>query len=297
MSAGKAVNSVQRFSGKQCSCPICGGHSQLPKEQGTRCFGYGSGDGRFVHCTQPEYAGRLKESSVQTFAHKMNGLCGCGIRHGMSSIPPKSKTSTRTNNDRSEQARRLWTRSLPATGTAVEAYLRSRGLNLTIPPTLRFAVLHHRPAGMELPVMVAAVQLWPGIEPVALHRTYLKPDGSRKADLPNSRLCYGPTKGAAIRLAPPGETLLIAEGIESALSGQQELRIPAWAAISASNMPNIILPELPLASTIIIAADGDETGAKAAERAANSWVRQGRRVKIATSPVGLDFNDLLRGDR
>ena len=84
--------------------------------------------------------------------------------------------------------------------------------------------------------MVAAVQRWPSRQPVTVHRTFLAPDGSGKADVRPVRL-------AAIRLAPPSETLLIAEGIETALSALQETEIPAWAAISASNMLNVQPPE------------------------------------------------------
>ena len=138
--------------------------------------------------------------------------------------------------------------------------------------------------------MVAAVQLWPGIEPVAVHRTFLKADGSGKAEVADPKLSYGPIREAAIRLAAAGETLLIGEGIESSLSGQQETGIAAWCSISASNMPNLVLPELPLARVVIIAADGDEAGSKAALRAADTWARQGRQVRITSPPV--PFRDL-----
>ena len=146
-----------------------------------------------------------------------------------------------------------------------------------------------------MPVMVAAVQLWPGIELVAVHRTFLKTDGRGKAQIPEPKLSYGPIRGAAIRLAPVEETLLIAEGVESALSGQQETGIPAWCAISATNLANLSLPALPLAKVVIIAADGDKAGSEAALRAADIWAWQGRQVRIVTPPEGRDLNDLLRG--
>jgi phage/plasmid primase-like uncharacterized protein len=143
--------------------------------------------------------------------------------------------------------------------------------------------------------MVAAVQRWPGVEPVGIHRTFLAPDGSGKANVPEPKLSYGPIRGAAIQLAPPGETLLIGEGIETALSGLQETEIPAWAAISASNMPNVLLPGLPLAREVIIAADNDPVGISSAKRAAASWTLEGRNVRIAIPPEGSDLNDVLRG--
>jgi DNA primase len=51
---------------------------------------------------------------------------------------------------------------------------------------------------------------------------------------------------------------------------------------------------LPLAKTIIIAADHDKAGLLAAEDAAERFLMEGRQVKIAIPPKsGADFNDLL----
>ena len=90
---------------------------------------------------------------------------------------------------------------------------------------------------------------------------------------------------------------MIAEGIESALSGQQETGFPVRSAISASNMTNLVLPEPPLANVVIIAAYGDATGFNAAQQSASKWVQQGRRVRIPSPLANRDLNDLLRGDR
>ena len=46
---------------------------------------------------------------------------------------------------------------------------------------------------------------------------------------------------------------------------------------------------------VIIAADNDEPGEKAALDAAQRFLAEGRRVKIARPSKGSDFNDLLRG--
>ncbi|MBZ0254144.1 MAG: toprim domain-containing protein, partial [Candidatus Methylomirabilis sp.] len=45
----------------------------------------------------------------------------------------------------------------------------------------------------------------------------------------------------------------------------------------------------------IVLADGDDPGEAAAESAARRWRREGRRVRIARPPRGLDFNDMLLG--
>jgi putative DNA primase/helicase len=46
---------------------------------------------------------------------------------------------------------------------------------------------------------------------------------------------------------------------------------------------------------VIILADGDEPGEAAAQDCALRWKREGRRVRIARPPKGMDFNDLLSG--
>ena len=46
---------------------------------------------------------------------------------------------------------------------------------------------------------------------------------------------------------------------------------------------------------VIVLADGDDPGEAAAQACAWRWKREGRRVRIARPPRGLDFNDLLLG--
>jgi len=44
---------------------------------------------------------------------------------------------------------------------------------------------------------------------------------------------------------------------------------------------------------VIVLADGDDPGEAAARDCAWRWKREGRRVRIAHPPQGMDFNDLL----
>jgi putative DNA primase/helicase len=57
-------------------------------------------------------------------------------------------------------------------------------------------------------------------------------------------------------------------------------------------MRSLILPAV--VKDVIVLADGDDAGEKAAVEAATRWRREGRRVRIARPPRGLDFNDVLR---
>jgi len=51
---------------------------------------------------------------------------------------------------------------------------------------------------------------------------------------------------------------------------------------------------LPLAAEVVVGADPDPAGRRAALDAAQGWRAEGRKVRIAV-PEGGDFNDLLRG--
>jgi putative DNA primase/helicase len=134
--------------------------------------------------------------------------------------------------------------------------------------------------------------------PVAVHATYLRPDGSGKADIPKreQKVCFGPIRGGAVRFGQPreGEWLAIGEGIETTLSVVHACRLAGWAALSEGGIRKLVLP--PEATHVLICADHDASGVgeRAARDAAQRWVGEGRRVKI-TLPLepGTDFNNVL----
>jgi phage/plasmid primase-like uncharacterized protein len=134
--------------------------------------------------------------------------------------------------------------------------------------------------------------------PVAVHCTYLSPDGSGKADLPKhmQRACFGPVRGGAVRLGVPqaGAEVAVAEGIETTLTVMQASGLPGWAALSANGLKNLILP--PEVRSVLVCADNDANGVGqiAAYEAAQRFRRESRRIRIAVPPVvGTDFNDVL----
>jgi putative DNA primase/helicase len=65
------------------------------------------------------------------------------------------------------------------------------------------------------------------------------------------------------------------------------------AALSTSGLRSLDLPTN--IRDVIVLADGDEAGEAAARDCAWRWKRQGRRVRIARPPQGLDFNGMLLG--
>ncbi len=168
-----------------------------------------------------------------------------------------------------------------------------------MPASIRYnpAVLYTQ-SGLYLPCMVAAVQA-PNRSITAIHRTYIRGDGQGKADVADDKMMLGRINGGAVRLAHAGPKMIVGEGLETCLSVQEATGLPTWAVLSASNFMGLVLPALPLAAEVVIAADNDENraGMDAAEKAAALWVSQGRKVSITQPPTpGTDFNDMARNE-
>lgn len=207
-------------------------------------------------------------------------------------FPPSTpKDTTRVR----DYALKLWQERQSGCDGLVPVYLASRGLIGSVPASLGFLPDHcHRPTGTRWPCMIAAVTNCSG-HIQAIHRTYLARDGKGKAPVESAKMTLGTVGGFAVHLSPAGARMAISEGIETGLSVQFATGIPTWAAISAGGMRQLILPPLPLASEVIIAADADTVGVKSARDATTRWQREGRIVRIALPPSGQDFNDVLLG--
>jgi putative DNA primase/helicase len=192
-------------------------------------------------------------------------------------------------------AQEIWLLSYPAAGSPVQTYLTSRGLTTAPPPALRWAPRCRHPSGICLPAMVARIDNLDG-ELIGLHRTFLRPDGSGKANVELQKAMLGRASGGAVRLAPAAETLMIGEGIETCLAAMQATAQPTWAALSAIGIERLLLPLS--VRTVIVLADHDRsgTGERAARTASQRWGAEGRRVRIAMPPEpGTDMADVLAG--
>jgi len=194
-----------------------------------------------------------------------------------------------------EFIQKIWDAARPATDTKVSVYLESRGITIEPPDSLRFHPnLKHSDSGRYFPAMVGRITRSTDGEPLGIHRTFLAEDGKDKAPVESSKMMLGPVKGGVVRLGEPGDdgVLMIGEGIETCLSAMRVMGYPAWAALSASTMDKLDLP--PGDYKVIVLADGDDAGEKAAVACANRWVIDEKRyVSIARPPRGKDFNDML----
>lgn len=192
---------------------------------------------------------------------------------------------------RLDAAHKIHAASVPVAGTVVETYLRARGLVLPPPPSLRFHPGLKHSEGKMFPAMVAAVTSAADGTLIGIHRTYLAPDGSGKAPVEPAKKMLGPCAGGAVHLANPNDLLMVGEDIETCLAAIQATGHPAWAALSTSGLKALVLPAK--VREVIILADADDAGEAAAQASALRWTREGRTVRIARPPEGMDFNDLL----
>ncbi|MBT6959656.1 MAG: virulence-associated protein E, partial [Rhodospirillaceae bacterium] len=198
-------------------------------------------------------------------------------------------TRDQETRERVAAAKEIWASC--QVGEHLTAYLNARSITLAVPPSLRFhPALLHTPTGLHLPAMVAAIQD-SSRDIVAVQRTYLTGDCDKKADVSSPKMTLGPFLDGAVRLGPAGEVLGIAEGIETGLSAMQFCDVPVWAACG-SRMHKVALPYC--VREVHIFGDNGEPGHAAAEKAADRFTREGRRVLICY-PVEQhgDWNDAL----
>jgi len=229
-----------------------------------------------------------------SFPDILSAIRGRGLLEKSDFLHQRDKPS-QSEKDPNKMALRIWQESVRAEDTNVETYLRSRGIQGAIPPTLRFHPRLFHNSRTYHPAMVAAIAVWPSKTVAGVHRTYLTADGTDKATLSQNKMMLGLTKGGAVRLSPIGAKLILAEGIETALSCFYATNIPTWSCLSTSGMIDIVVPHPEITSEIIICADGDGAGQNAADKLAERLHRDGYGVRIAPSPQGQDFNDILRG--
>lgn len=261
-------------------------------------------------CCQPE---RRKEQNALTLrdghgmfllhckklgCHFVDILRAAGLRSGDYKAPDSSVIAQRKAQEsayaakKARQAYNIWQEAEQIEGTLADTYLRGRGITCPLPKTLRFhPSCWHGPTARAYPAMIAAVQ---GVDNPAIHRTYLLADGSGKAEIKPNKLMLGMTAGGAARLTEAQAPLVVAEGIETALSlASGLLGRPAtiWAALSTSGLQGLRLPSAP--ARLTIATDGDPAGANAGHSLAARAHALGWQVSLLSAPDGKDWNDIL----
>ncbi|MGB3316443.1 MAG: toprim domain-containing protein [Albidovulum sp.] len=284
-------------------------------ESTTRLIGGGHWYGAYgtAPCPVCQTEGRDGQNAL-TIADGIKGLvlhckkAGCSFQDILRALnlasgafsPPESITSARRENDRrsaavkrDQWAKELWNEAVPIDGTIAETYLRSRSITCDLPDSLRFHPECWHPSTKRLPALVARVD---GAKAFAVHRTYLRDDGAAKAAVEPTKAMLGSVVGGAVRLSTGPGPLVVAEGIETALSLNSGLLngpLTVWAALSTSGMKALALPGTP--DDLIIATDSDDAGAgwQAGNVLAERAHALGWQVSLLPAPDGQDWNDAL----
>ena len=208
---------------------------------------------------------------------------------------PKPYTNGHSPNAAAGEIANILAHSQPTAGTPVEAYLRSRRLQL---PTAAIQDIRYAPNLTDwktktgFPAMVCVVRGPTGEPTGGIHRTYLKDDGSGKAEVEKPRMALGPIEGGAVHLAPGGEHLGVAEGVETAIAAMLlNPGVPVWAALSTSGLKNFQIPSITKELTIF--ADRGDAGEGAARTLADKATMAGIKATIRLPQSDDDFNSDL----
>jgi putative DNA primase/helicase len=227
-------------------------------------------------------------------ALRAKGISLNGIGTTKIIMTPQTPDSDRHEYDRFMKAIAILRAAARAKAEKPSEYLNGRGIRL-MPACAKLlpASESERLTGRRFPAMVLPVVNDKGI--TGAHVVWLTQNCREKLNCETPKKSYGPIKGGYVPLGPIDSTkpVIVAEGVETALSAMQITGLPGIAAIGTSGI-KAIMP--PACSEIIIAADNDEPGKEAATALAVRLAASGYAVRIAIpeGPDKYDWNDALR---
>lgn len=234
----------------------------------------------------------------------------CGYREalewlGTDSPMPDRQSSPRraapkTSADNQPMAMAIWNESKPSRDTLAHRYLSGRGLRLDDDRIANDVVRFHPacPFGSERrPAMIALLQRIADFEPVAIQRIALDDEGNRALDRDGQKLpklTLGPAAAAAIMLTHPYSAdayFGICEGPETGLALVNAGERNVWAMTGCGAIETFpVVPRMGL----VIFADNDEPGMRAAHIAAQRYTDAGLDAAIHVPPrTGADFADMF----
>jgi Toprim domain-containing protein len=197
----------------------------------------------------------------------------------------------------------------------VGRYLVGRDIDPALFPRPPFALRYHpglwnAELQCQLPAMVAPIIDPQTRQQIAIHRTWLERQGRDwvKAHVGTPKKVRGGYKGGVIpllrgssgkrwALAPDGDRLLLAEGIENSLSvAQLEPDWRACAYVAANNLLELRLPAVFTGICLVADRDGENWSVtEDRDLAQEQWRIEGREVFLWEPPDGTkDANDWIR---
>lgn len=123
----------------------------------------------------------------------------------------------------------------------------------------------------------------------AIQRIFLDP----RTGASTAKLCLGRAIGAAWTNGTDGSVLGLCEGFETAAAFTQLLGVKAWASMGAKRFHQLTIPRE--VERLILLADNDAEGNRAAIRALAAYSRPGLAIETRWPPRGAnDWADLLK---
>lgn len=257
-----------------CRCPA--------HDDGTASLKVTERNGKLlVHC----HAGCTQEDVIAKLRER--GLWPARERHR---LRPTSETEQENEQDDGRAILRQVASVLRKSGYSNKErpteYLKARGIDNVPDCALLLPKTDRRCPAMFLPVVNADGDLQ------GFQLTFLNKRGTDKLASDMPRQNFGSIKGGYVPLfaVDPNKPLIVAEGVETALAAAQITGYAAISALSAANLANV---KTPPSSEIIIAADNDPAGRKAADALAQRLAGRKVRIAIPDGPKGYDWNDAL----
>lgn len=312
--------------GRHCACPGCGGKDRFrfDDKDGHGTFVCSQGGGELLagdgFMLLEHVHGWSRAESFRAVRDALGMGASLAVKPAFPGAPKAATTEAPKMNHRKELSRvkEIWNQAIPLAGTPAETYLASRGIDTSAIPKsadLRFhrwltqyqrddnggfKVLHEGPAMVALVTNVHN-------EILGIHKTFIRPDGSGKADVPGGnakflKKCVERLNGGAVRIHDPDPQsgmIGIGEGIETVLAMHTLTRrkggvLPVMAALNTTLLADWVPPTS--AKNIAILADHDRPGLEAAAklkaRLGQFWSNAAVDI-IAPPQAGMDWNDVL----
>ena len=254
----------------------------------------GTWHGRTAMCLCPAHGDRTPSLSIRQGDRGILVTCfaGCDredVLRELRRVSVRQRYSYRDTPARaSGNAARLWEEGLPISGTLAERYLTLRRLE---PPAddLRFhprCPYRPKPWTTFHPALLVAVR--EGRRLTAIQRIFLDPEtGQCRMKLMLGRPGQGAWQGGG----HGSPCLALAEGFETARAFTLLQGLPCWASLGARRLDQILLPQH--LTSLILAADNDAEGERAAGRATLRYARPDLEITRMVPPGVKDWAKVL----
>lgn len=253
-----------KFGILDIACPKCGPERRGPANQRRKVLRIWRTEEAFAtfYCSRCEARGHVRRDGAARPA--VAAKAHTAVDHAKAADRQRVKAAW------------LWQQRQSLAGSLAETYLRKvRGYGGPLPATIGFLPARGDHSAAMISVLAA------GGEVRAVHLTKLAPDG-RKAGTDSDKIVIGSPRGCPISLMPinDGLGLLIAEGIEEALSGHEATGLGAWAAGSAPLLPYLaeVVPHYVECVTILV--DDDKAGRRKSGELAEQIERRGIETRL-----------------